>query len=82
MNLKTLSKNGAPKTLLTRHQSRIMSPAILNRKPVHKISTSVSKFPMFRECFVIRSFLVKILYNIFFLLQQMQCEDKCIKVEI
>ena len=32
---------------------------------IHKMSTSENKFSTFRECFVIRSLLVKILYNIF-----------------
>ena len=64
-NLKNLSKNGAPELYFARHHCRIWSSVKLSRKPVHKMSTSISKFSMFRECFVIRSLLVKVLYNIF-----------------
>ena len=64
-NLKNLSKKWRLRTLLRPAPKPNLSSAKLSWKPVHKMSTSVNKFSTFRECFVIRSLLVKILYNIF-----------------
>ena len=61
--MKNLSKKWRLRTLLRPAPKPNRSSAKLSWKPVHKMSTSVNKFSTFRECFVIRSLLVKILYN-------------------
>ena len=64
-NLKNWSIKWRFRTLLPPESKQTFVIHIIKPETSSQMSTSVNTFSMFRECFVIHSFLVKILYNIF-----------------